>query len=176
MSNQLTVVHQQDVLGQPFKVYGTVEEPLFLAKDVARWVEHSNLTMMLKVLDSDEKEKHNLILNDDYHQVGHGGIRENKEMWFITEDGIYELLMLSRKPIAKAWKKEVKKILKQIRLTGGTVQVDREEEFIHNYFPSFSEDIKKAMVLDLRSQNKELKATIQVQAPKVKKYDAENNR
>ena len=31
--------------------------------------------------------------------------------------------MLSRKPIAKQWKKEVKKILKQIHLTGGTVQL-----------------------------------------------------
>lgn len=35
MTNQLSVVHQQDVLGQSFKVYGTIEEPLFLAKDVS---------------------------------------------------------------------------------------------------------------------------------------------
>nr|WP_240516075.1 hypothetical protein [Bacillus toyonensis] len=27
--------------------------------------------------------------------------------WFFTEDGIYEVLMQSRKPIAKQWKKEV---------------------------------------------------------------------
>ncbi|WP_300854391.1 BRO family protein, partial [uncultured Clostridium sp.] len=32
--------------------------------------------------------------------------------WFLTEDGLYEVLMQSRKPIAKAFKKEVKKILK----------------------------------------------------------------
>ncbi|MCP1398045.1 prophage antirepressor-like protein [Bacillus cereus] len=36
--------------------------------------------------------------------------------------------MLSRKPIAKQWKKEVKKILKNIRLNGGHVQIDREED------------------------------------------------
>ncbi|MES9699867.1 Bro-N domain-containing protein [Bacillus sp. JJ927] len=126
MSN-LTVVHQQEVLGQGFKVYGTAEEPLFLAKDVARWIEHTNLTMMLKQVDSEEKEKHNLGVNNNYTQVGHGGLRENTEFWFLTEEGIYELLMLSRKPIAKQWKKEVKKILKNIRLNGGHVQVDREE-------------------------------------------------
>jgi len=159
MSN-LAVVHQQEVLGQGFKVYGTVEDPLFLAKDVAEWIEHSNLTMMLKSVDEDEK------LVETMFSAG-----QRRDVTFVTEDGIYELLMLSRKPIAKTWKKEVKGILKQIRLTGGTVQTDREEEFIHNYFPSFSDEIKKAMVLDLRGQNKELKATIQVQAPKVEKYE-----
>lgn len=34
-----------------------------------------------------------------------------KEMTFLTEDGFYEVLMQSRKPIAKAFKKEVKKII-----------------------------------------------------------------
>ena len=37
---------------------------------------------------------------------------------FLTEDGLYEVLMQSRKPIAKQFKKEVKKVLKQIRKTG----------------------------------------------------------
>lgn len=35
MTNELTVVHEQEVLGEGFKVYGDVESPLFLAKDVA---------------------------------------------------------------------------------------------------------------------------------------------
>nr|WP_257130513.1 phage antirepressor KilAC domain-containing protein [Bacillus wiedmannii] len=145
-----------------------MEEPLFLAQDVSEWIEHTNTTMMLKVVDEDEKEIHEFTtLNNNYGRERHLVTKKT----FLTEDGIYEVLMQSRKPIAKQWKKEVKKILKQIRLTGGTVQTDREEEFIHNYFPSFSDEIKKAMVLDLRSQNKELKQTIQVQAPKVEKYE-----
>ncbi|MEC3155451.1 BRO family protein [Bacillus thuringiensis] len=53
---------------------------------------------------------------------------QRRDVTFVTEDGIYELLMLSRKPIAKQWKKEVKKILKNIRLNGGHVQIDREED------------------------------------------------
>ncbi|WP_439033648.1 Bro-N domain-containing protein [Bacillus paranthracis] len=127
----MQVVHQQDVLGQPFKVYGTVEEPLFLAKDVADWIEHSNTRMMMKKVDNSDK-----VVNNVYTL---GGVQES---WFITEYGLYEVLMQSRKPIAKAFKKEVKGILKQIRLTGGTVQTDREAEFIENYFPSFSEEVK----------------------------------
>ncbi|WJE65591.1 Bro-N domain-containing protein [Bacillus mycoides] len=151
MSNQLTVIHQQEVLGQGFKVYGTTEEPLFLAKDVAEWIGHTNLTVMMRLVESDDKIKIS-------PKQKLGLLTNNNEYWFITEDGIYELLMLSRKPIAKQWKKEVKKILKNIRLNGGHVQVDREEEFIHSHFPSFSEEVKKAMVLDLREQNKQLQA------------------
>ncbi len=129
---------------------------MFLAKDVAEWIGHTNLTVMLRMVEEDEKVKAFLPLNNVYTQTGRGGLRENTEANFLTEDGIYEVLMQSRKPIAKQWKKEVKKILKQIRLTGGTVQTDREEEFIHNYFPSFSDEIKKAMVLDLHATNKKL--------------------
>lgn len=94
-----------------------MEEPLFLAKDVKEWISHKNITDMMNLVDEDEK-----VLDNIYTLGG------NQKAWFLTEDGIYELLMLSRKPIAKQWKKEVKKILKQIRLTGGTVQTDREEE------------------------------------------------
>lgn len=37
---------------------------------------------------------------------------------FLTEDGLYEVLMQSRKPIAKQFKKGVKKILREVRRTG----------------------------------------------------------
>ena len=39
-------------------------------------------------------------------------------MWFLTEDGLYEVLMQSRKPIAREFKKQVKKKLKEIRRRG----------------------------------------------------------
>ena len=53
--------------------------------------------------------------------LGRGASRANTEYWFLTEDGLYEVLMQSRKPKAKEFKKEVKKILKSIRKTGGYV-------------------------------------------------------
>lgn len=104
MSN-MVVIKETEVLGRIFKVYGTVEEPLFLAKDVAEVIEHSNPRMMLKSVDEDEK-----VVNNVYTLGG------TQETWFLTEDGLYEVLMQSRKPIAKAFKKEVKKILKALRL------------------------------------------------------------
>lgn len=30
------------------RIYGTTEQPLFLARDVAEWIEHSNASMMFK--------------------------------------------------------------------------------------------------------------------------------
>ena len=52
---ELQIINQQEVLGKDFTIYGTLEEPLFLAKDVADWIEHSNPTEMLKGIDEDEK-------------------------------------------------------------------------------------------------------------------------
>jgi anti-repressor protein len=102
---EITILDQREVLGKGFKVYGTVESPLFLAKDVAEWIEHSNVSVMLKSIDENEVTKHCL-----------GGLQGESN--FLTEDGLYEVLMLSRKPIAKEFKKQVKEILKSIRKHG----------------------------------------------------------
>ena len=48
-------------------------------------------------------------------------------MWFLTEDGLYEVLMQSTKPIAKSFKKEVKKILKELRIKGYLPPPDNPE-------------------------------------------------
>ncbi|MFJ7761976.1 BRO-N domain-containing protein [Bacillus toyonensis] len=96
LTSNLTVVHQQEVLGQGFKVYGTAEEPLFLAKDVAGWIEHSNVSKMVSIVDNEE------IVDGRLSTLTNGYSAK-----FLTEDGIYEVLMTSRKPIAKQWKKEV---------------------------------------------------------------------
>ncbi|WP_283751440.1 Rha family transcriptional regulator [Bacillus cereus] len=69
----------------------TKEEPLFLARDVAAWIGHSNARMMLQNIDEDEKQ----CVNNPYASTG------QQQQWFLTEDGLYEVLMQSRKPIAK---------------------------------------------------------------------------
>lgn len=38
--NSLTVIEERKVLGKDFKVYGTIENPLVLAKDVAEWIDY----------------------------------------------------------------------------------------------------------------------------------------
>ena len=73
---------------------------------MANWIEHSDVSTMIWKLDEDEKVANNVCTL--------GGVQKS---WFLTEDGLYEVLMQSRKPIARAFKKEVKAILKQVRQT-----------------------------------------------------------
>ena len=51
-------------------------------------------------------------------------------------------------------------VLPTMRKTGAYIMEGREEEMINNYFPSFSDDIKLAMVQDLLKQNKEYKEKV----------------
>lgn len=102
---EIRVISKSTFLGREIDVYGTAYEPLFKAKDVAEWIELSNVSDMVNRIDCEEVTKFNL-----------GGLQG--ETWFLTEDGLYEVLMQSRKPIAKQFKKGVKTILRQIRKTG----------------------------------------------------------
>ena len=102
--NEVKLVSTKQVLGKELNIYGSIDEPLFLAKDVAEWIEHSRASEMLKCVDEDEKLMQTILASG-----------QRREMWFLTEDGLYEVLMQSRKPIAKQFKKEVKRILKELR-------------------------------------------------------------
>lgn len=59
MDNSISIIHQTELLGKSFQIYGTKNAPLFLAKDVAEWIEHSNCRMMLQSVDDDEKVQQN---------------------------------------------------------------------------------------------------------------------
>lgn len=106
---ELQIINEQEVLGKHFIVYGTADEPLFVAKDIAEWIEYdlSSVNKMLDKIDEDEKLVGTLFRSG-----------QNREVWFLTENGLYEVLMQSRKPLAKKFKKKVKEILKSIRKHG----------------------------------------------------------
>lgn len=121
MLNQpIQVLKQTELLGHQFTVYGTVENPLFLAKEVAECIEHSNITVMLQTIDEEEKVKIT-------PKQSLGDLVNYKEYNFLTEDGLYEVLMQSRKPIAKQFKKGVKQILHEVRTTGGYISTDQDD-------------------------------------------------
>ena len=46
----LKIIECREVLGRDFRIYGDCDNPLFLAKDVAAWIEHSNARMMLQTI------------------------------------------------------------------------------------------------------------------------------
>lgn len=64
------------LMGKTFNVYGTVEEPLFRAKDVADWIEHSNVSAMVQSVDEDEKLTISNVYSESNLQNSFGG-------WFL---------------------------------------------------------------------------------------------
>ena len=126
---ELQVIDKRNILDHEVTTYGDLENPLFLAKDVANWIEHTHTTRILESVDDDEK------LNGVIFHAG-----QNREMTFLTEDGLYEVLMQSRKPIAKQFKKKVKKLLKDLRLNR------------FNPYENMSKELQAILLVDKKQQ------------------------
>jgi len=89
-------------------VYGTFENPLFMAKEIGSILNMSNINEQIRHIDSDWTR----IRETDRE----GGARQ---MTFLTEPGLYYLIMRSNKPDAKLFQKwVVTEILPAIRKTG----------------------------------------------------------
>ncbi|MBC9785489.1 Bro-N domain-containing protein, partial [Heliobacterium chlorum] len=83
-------------------------QPWFVANDVCKILEHGNPRQVIQRLDSDEKGVHTVDTL--------GG---QQEMVIINEPGLYSLVLTSRKPEAKAFKRWVThEVLPSIRQTG----------------------------------------------------------
>lgn len=48
---EMKLIEQTNILGKILKVYGDKENPLFLAKDIAKWIDHTDVSMMCKNLE-----------------------------------------------------------------------------------------------------------------------------
>ncbi|WP_461206094.1 phage antirepressor [Clostridium sp. DL1XJH146] len=168
--NSLQVIDKREVFGKDFKIYGTPEEPLFLAKDVAQWINHSNPTTMLNTVDAEEKY---VITLPTKHCLE--GLQANTQYTFLTEDGLYEVLMQSRKPMAKKFKKKVKEILKDIRKHGVYVADQLLNDILTNpdlgikIFTEYKAAKDKAKRLEL--ENAKHKQIIGELKPKASYYD-----
>jgi len=88
------------------EIYGTYEDPLFKANDIANLLGIKDIRTTLR--DFDKDEWHTMPVIDNL------GRPQDTNM--LTEDGLYRLLMISRKPIAKQFQKWVFKIIKEIRI------------------------------------------------------------
>lgn len=125
-------------------------EPWFVAKDVCDCLEIKNTTDTLKRLDDDERSRLNL---------GRQG-----EANVVNEYGLYSLVMSSRKPEAKEFKRWVThEVLPSIRKYG-SYSMD---------IPRTLPDALKAYASEIEAHNK-TKALLEEQKPKVVFADAVN--
>ncbi|HDR7601758.1 TPA: phage antirepressor [Bacillus mycoides] len=116
--NQLQIFNNEE-LGQVRTVVQG-ENVWFVAKDVCEVLEIKNTTMAMQKLESDEVTKFNL-----------GGL--SGETNIINESGLYSLIMTSRKPQAKAFKKWVtSEVLPTIRKHGAYMTDQALEQAVTN--------------------------------------------
>lgn len=138
-------------------------EPWFVAADVCKVLEISNVSDTVKGLDNDEKL--NTLVNTE-------GIAGNPNMTVISEPGLYSIVLRSRKPEAKAFKRWIThEVIPTIRRHG----VYSTDYLLDN------PDIAIAALQKLkeeREERKRLESTVAVQSqqiselqPKASYYD-----
>lgn len=87
-------------------VYYSLEEPLFRATDIANMIDYSdgNSWKMLQMCEEDEKLNLPIVVAGQTRQVA-----------FVTETGLYNILSQSRKPIARKWRRVIHNELIRMR-------------------------------------------------------------
>ena len=137
-------------------------EPWFVAVDVCRALEIGNSSQAISRLDADEKMI-TLISNE-------GNKRGNPNMTVVNEPGLYTLILSSRKPEAKAFKRWITHdVIPMIRKTGGYM-TDSLLERIQKE-PAVIVEFAQALILE-RNRVKALECELITAKPKADYYDA----
>lgn len=171
----INVLKQTELLGHQFSVYGTAEEPLFLAKEVASIIGHTNPSKMLDMVDEDERVKiFGVIELTNGYKPCESATYNGANYLFVTESGLYELLMQSRTEQAKMFKSGVKEILKTIRKTGGyiaTTEEDSPEEIMAKALLVAQATIrrKEERMKQLEAEAEQQREVIELQNTEIKK-------
>ena len=121
--------------------------PCFVAADICRALDIANSRDAVKRLDDDER---GVVSTDTL-----GGVQE---MTVVNESGLYSLVLGSRKPEAKQFKRWIThEVIPTIRKTGG--YVNNDELFVNTYLPN-ADDTTKALFRStletIRTQNAKL--------------------
>lgn len=96
-------------------IYGTYENPLFKAKDIGELLDIKNIREIIKNFNN--KQRCDVSLTD--------AIGREQKTTFLTEQGLYKVLMKSRKPIAEQFQDWVCEVVEEIRKQG---KYDLEEQ------------------------------------------------
>ncbi len=126
-------------------------EPWFVASDVSYLLGYRMASDATRVLDDDEKSVHNLCTLGGFQKLA-----------IVNESGLYSLILASRKPEVKNFKKWVtSKVLPSIRKTGSYAQqIDLSD----------AKQLHK-LLIDYTDRMVKLECQIEVDKPKVDFYD-----
>lgn len=131
-------------------------EPWFVAVDVCSVLDLSNPTIAVSRLDEDERAKFNLGRQGD--------------ATIVNEPGLYTLVLGSRKPEAKAFKRWIThEVIPAIRKYGGYMTKSLLEQVLEN--PNLIYEFARRM-LEEQQKNERLRQELDRAKPKADYYDA----
>lgn len=117
-------------------------EPWFVGKDVAKILGYANPNEALHYhVDNEDKLNSKTLSSFELNLGQRGG-------WLINESGLYSLILSSKLPSAKKFKRWVtSEVLPAIRKTGGYVDQSRSDLFIDTYLPFADETTRTLFYL-----------------------------
>jgi prophage antirepressor-like protein len=170
MENNSLIIFENPEFGQVRSVIIN-REPWFVAVDVCNILSLSNSRVATESLDEDEKADVRITYTSS------NGTVQRRKVCAINEYGLYSLILKSRKPEAKAFKRWVTHdILPSIRKNGAYVidavldHMDEHPELIPEYIRKLREENANARTA--REALKKAKAEIALLAPKAAYYDS----
>ena len=120
MNYTTTIVGTIDFDDKMLNVYSSLDEPLFRAADICNMIGYSegNTSKLLKLCEEDEKLLLPLVV-----------VGQTRQVSFVTELGLYNILAQSRKLIARKWRRVVHTQLVAMRKEKGMTVVDQFDEW-----------------------------------------------
>lgn len=120
MFNNLKIVGMIKFDNRLLCVYSSLDDPLFRATDIANMIDYSdgNTWKMLQMCEEDEKLNLPMVVAGQTRQVA-----------FVNENGLYNILAQSRKPIARKWRRVVHNELIRMRKEKNMTVVDQFDEW-----------------------------------------------
>ena len=130
-------------------------EPYFIGKDVATALGYTNTQKAIRDhVDNEDRLTERIVLSG-----------QNREVVFINESGLYSLILSSKLPKAKEFKRWITaEVLPVIRKTGG--YVNDTKQFVDYYFADCNTYGREAITLML-NETKRMANQLKAQAPKV---------
>jgi prophage antirepressor-like protein len=124
---EVELYHFQD---WPVRVIWHDGQPWWVAKDACGLLGIKQAGVALKGLEDDEKVQVSIP------EVSSNNVSQMRQVWLVNEYGLYQLVLRSRKPVARKFQRWIThEVLPDIRLTGGYsagTWLDRDHvEFLH---------------------------------------------
>lgn len=118
------------------RIYGTVIDPLFVAKDIEKALEIKNLHI---------RDLKTYVLGKHYVKVRINTDAGAREALALTEQGLYEAVYTSRSELARDFKDFIYVVLRRLRLEG-SVSIDEAKEDHESYKEEYAEHIQNLKV------------------------------